>query len=195
MSLWLGIVGSSLSSSNPGMVLLKPTSIDYSGTSASIGTNGQVTFEAITSLSLNGVFTADFNNYIMYINGTSTLSGRTLRFSMRSSGSNNSTTNSYVTQRLSVSGSSVSAARETQSTFFELVNFDDEQRTGYVISIYNPFLSKPTIARSVSAGGDASAVINDYAATHNVSSSYDGFTFVPSTGSVTGKLSVYGVRS
>lgn len=181
--------------SKPGMVLLSPTSITHSGTSASIGANGQVTFTAVTSLSLNGVFTEDFNNYTIYISGTSTLSGRTLRFSMRSSGSDDSTSNSYVTQRLSATSTTVNSARETQSTFFELANFDDEQRTGYLINFYGPFLAQETSARGIAAGGDGGAVINDYAATHNVSTSYDGFTFVPSTDSVTGALQVYGLRS
>ena len=60
-----GIWSSSGPTGAPGMVLLKPTSIAHSGTSASIGANGQVTFTAVTSLSLNGVFSADFDNFLL----------------------------------------------------------------------------------------------------------------------------------
>ena len=54
-----------------GMVLMKPTSIAHSGTSATLGANGQVTFTAVTSLSLNGCFTAGFDNYVVSVRGTS----------------------------------------------------------------------------------------------------------------------------
>ena len=50
-----------------GLHLITPTSIASTGTgnSSSINTNGSVTFSTCATLSLNGVFSADYDNYMI----------------------------------------------------------------------------------------------------------------------------------
>lgn len=179
--------------SKPGMVLIKPTSIDHSGTSATVGENGQVTFSAVTSLSLNGVFSADFDNYVISTRYDASTSV-SLRVRFRASGTDNSTASSYVTQSIQAAGTSVSGGRTTQD-YANMAFGWGTQRNGSHVSIYGPFLAQPTAARSVSGMDFSSAIIEDTAFTHNQSVSYDGLTVYLTSGNITGALQVYGVRS
>jgi hypothetical protein len=55
-----------------GLVSMTPSSIAHSGTSASINADGGVDFTAVTELSLNGVFTSDYDNYLIVMRFTDT---------------------------------------------------------------------------------------------------------------------------
>jgi hypothetical protein len=174
------------------MVLMNPTSIAYSGTSATLGANGQVTFSAVTSLSLNGCFTADFDNYVVSLRWQpSTAEGFNVR--LRAAGTDNTTASSYVSQRLDASSTTVGANRLTNNYWFNTYS-GSTNPAGNVLNLYGPFLAQPTAIRGVSVATVSSASIEDYAGTHNQSTSYDGMT-IYSSASLTGAVQVYGVRS
>lgn len=188
-----GVIASSgLGKAAPGMVLIKPTSITHSGTSASIGANGQVTFSAVTSLSLNGVFSADFDNYVVAYSLDVTSGGIGLRMRLRLSGTD-ATTN-YTRQYLSVGGTSVTSGRESGSEL-GIGGANQGYTNGTQIFIYGPALAQPTATRNITFMGEGGAYIQDWANTHSTSTAYDGCTIFPSSSSVTGKLAVYGIRS
>lgn len=176
-----------------GLYLIKPTSIVSTGTgnSSSINTNGSVTFSTCQTLSLNGVFSADYDNYMIVMRHTS--SGSTeITFKLRSAGTDNSTANSYVFELLSASGTTIFANRYTQTP--SLNQSRNVQRAGFVANFYGPFLSQPTAYRTVTINDDASARIYDGAGTHNQSTSYDGLTIFADSGlSITGLVGVYGM--
>lgn len=180
--------------SKNGLHLIKPTSIVSTGTgnSSSISANGSVTFSTCATLSLNGVFSGNYDNYMIVMRHAS--SGSTeITFRLRSNGTNDSTANSYVFQLLSASGSTVSAARFTQTP--SLNQSRNVLRAGFVANFYGPFLSQPTAYRSVTMNDDGSARIYDSAGTHNQSTSYDGLTIFADSGlSITGLIAVYGLR-
>jgi len=187
------IAASGLGAAAPGMVLLTPTSIAHSGTSASIGANGQVTFTAVTSLSLNGVFSADFDNYVVSWYQDAGAVNFSLLYRLRSSGTD-ATGSNYTYQRLQAADTSVNAARTSSQTAGRITNVRFESAT--TTYFYGPFLAQPTAARTVGdQGGSADKQLLDHANTHSLSTSYDGITFYTSGGSVTGRTAVYGVRS
>jgi hypothetical protein len=175
-----------------GMVLLTPTSIAYTGTSASIGTNGSVEFTACTSFSLNGVFSADYDNYQIVVRHSLGTTDNTVGFRLRNSGSDDSTANSYVYQALYVSGASIVGVRTTSNTTYHLTS-SATAKSGEIINVYGPYLSQPTAIRNVSISGSSSAIIQDVASTHNQSTPYDGFTIYPTASSISGLVSVYGL--
>jgi hypothetical protein len=191
----LGIVAySGVSAAAPGMVLMNPTSIAYSGTSATLGANGQVTFSAVTSLSLNGCFTADFDNYVMAVCAEAT-SGNDIFFRLRTSGSD-ATGSNYVRQVLQANSTTITAFRESSQAYATLVNFGDSgSENGGQVFFYGPYLSQPTAFRSVTVRN--TPILFDVAATHSLSTSYDGFTFYAQNPAVnfTGACAVYGIRS
>jgi len=178
-----------------GLVVMTPTSIASTGTgnSSSIGANGKVTFSSCTSLSLNGVFTSSYDNYMVnvryrYVDGVDYLAYR-----LRVGGSDATGTN-YTYQRLDVDNTTVVGARQTL-TIGLLGYGSTEQRSGLSIFMFGPNLAQPTAARSVSVSGYAGGYIYDVATTHSVSTAYDGFTLLDYAGlsrTKTGEVTVYG---
>lgn len=187
------IAASGGAAAKPGMVLLKPTSIAHSGTSASIGANGQVTFTAVTSLSLNGVFSATYDSYVISAAGTIATGAETLSIRLRASGTDATGTN-YASQELFVGSTSVSGGRGTSMDTGNVAGWWTPLRSAFTVHMYGPFLAQPTAWRSVSVTTDGNATIRDHATTHSLSTSYDGFT-LRCPNAISGALQVYGVRS
>jgi len=177
----------------PGMVLVSPTSIAHSGTSATLGANGQVTFTAVTSLSLNGVFSAGFDNYVISIRHVgSSYDG--VRMRLRAAGSDASGSD-YTRQELQANGSSVSANRLGSLNIAPTFSTSSTQRSGTTVMMYGPALAQPTASRTIEALGESGGYIYDIAWTHSLSTAYDGVTIFPASANITGALQVYGVRS
>jgi len=179
----------------PGMVLVTDYTITHAGTSATL-TNGQVTFTGVTSLSLDGVFSADFDTYVVAVRGVCNSSNVDINMRLRASGTDNSTASSYTRQRIVASNTSVTADRVSEDVTI-VSTIGSEQRSGFWLNVYGPFLTQPTAGRSVMIDGTSGARILDYAFTHNQSASYDGVTLSARnvTRNITGALQVYGVRS
>ena len=176
-----------------GMVLMTPTSVDKTGTgsTATIGTNGSVEFSSCATLSLNGVFNTDYDNYMIAIRSVSS-ADLNLDIRLRVAGIDNSTASSYVRQELFASSTSVSGARVSsdKARFFSA---SSSQRSGSTGFLYGPFLAQPTAGRSVQVFGASGAQIPDEAFTHNQSTSYDGFSLICDTSNASGLVSVYGL--
>ena len=173
--------------------LIKPTSIANSGGTASVGTNGQVTFSGVTSLSLNEVFSADFDNYVVSIRHKLALGNDPIQMRLRVSGSDASGTD-YTRQRILASGTAVQGLRSTSQTSAAVGYASADYGAGDVAYIYGPFLAQPTAFRHNNAGDISGGSIYEYASTHSLSTSYDGFTLIPASSSLTGALQVYGIR-
>ena len=179
-----------------GLKVCKPTSIvvSGSGSSGSIRSDGGVEFSSSESVSLNGVFSADYDNYMIAIRFTDTSDSSTnnLWFRLRASGTDNSTASSYTAQKLQANGTSVSGSRASNNNGVVQLS-RDTLRSGSTIHLYGPQLAQPTAVRSVSASSTSSAMITDYALTHNQSTSYDGITLINQGGwKLSGLVTVYG---
>jgi len=177
--------------SNTGMLVsMKPTSVDHSGTSASVNNNGGVDFSAVTSLSLNGVFTSDYDNYLVSMNhyaaATTAVYWRFLLSGSDASGSD------YTRQLLRADSTTVAGVRESSNTSQRTMN-SDPNFSGYVIHFYGPALAQPTAHRDVSANSLNGARIYEYAGTHSVSTAYDGIRFFTDE-NWTGNIHVFGYR-
>lgn len=183
-----------------GLILLTPTSVTAagSGSSATINANGSVSFSTANSISLNGVFSADYDNYrIVVRNTTTTGTNGTLKFRMRLNGTDNSTASSYTTQYWYVASSTRSGFRQT--TTQAEINVYGNVQTGFVADFYGPYLAEPTVVRSVTMGLEntiGTPLMYDCAVTHNQSTAYDGFSLYTGTGlsALTGRVAVYGMR-
>ena len=178
--------------SKNGLILLTPTSIVYTGTSASISANGSVSFSAVTALELRGVFSADYDNYTIVMWSSSTgsdigVDAQLLSGTTPASGSN------YTYQNLYANNTSIVAGRLT-TTSTRFAQTSSTQRSGTVGNLYGPFLAQPTAIRTLSVSGLSNAFLQDNASTHSLSTSYDGMKFVPTSGSISGRVAVYGMR-
>jgi hypothetical protein len=174
-----------------GLISITPTSIAYSGTSASINADGGVDFSAVTSLSLNGVFTSDYDNYFIVMSGTSD-GGGTIYLRFRAVGSDNSTANSYVYERFGVTSTTINGYRATdnQTEFFSTASSGNV--TSYNAFLYGPYLAQPTAFRTVGVFNTSTSVIYEFAGTHNQSVAYDGITLTHNASTWSGNIHVFG---
>ena len=181
-----------------GLVVMTPTSIASTGTgnSSSIGANGKVTFSSCETISLNGVFTSTYDNYMIVLRGKSANS-TDINARLRASGTDASGTN-YTRQYISADSTTVSAARTTSQTALEIgYAYGDVSgglRQGITCYLFGPYLAQPTATRSVTASDYLSGYVRDTACTHSLSTSYDGITIFNVTAArvLTGEVTVYG---
>lgn len=174
-----------------GLISMTPTSITHSGTSASINIHGGVDFSSITSLSLNGVFTSSYENYLIVLNSTLGSGSEPVYMRLRSSGTDDSGTN-YAGQLTYADGTSETALRITSQNQAVIAHVNSTAPSGDHIYIYGPYLATPTIIRDVNVNGASWARIVDCAAGHSLSTSYDGMTIFPNTSSISGNIHIFG---
>ena len=173
-----------------GMVLLTPTSIAYSGTSASIGANGSVEFSGVNDLELRGVFVGDYDNYMVTF---STRSGASCAVNAQFlSGTTPIAGSNYVRQYLFVDSTSVLAGRGAATTSFRIHQDEGTQSVGTVVYFYGPYLAQPTAIRTNEVLDGSNAILLDSATTHSLSASYDGLKLITAV-AITGLVSVYGL--
>ena len=178
-----------------GLVVMTPTSIASTGTgnSSSIGANGKVTFSSCVTLSLNGVFTSSYDNYMVVIRNQHSASTLDMGFRLRDSTPADASGSNYTRQYLFADSTSVSAGRGSLVTAAVIGQTSSTQRSGTTAYVFGPYLAQPTAVRCVDGDGASGATILDYASTHSLSTSYVGFTILPlSSGSISGAVTVYG---
>jgi len=175
-----------------GLVAMTPSSIAYSGTSASINADGSVVFSACLSLSLNGVFTSSYDNYMITMRTNDSATGANYFARLRASGTDEASGSNYYTrQSLYINGTGTSAGRSGDSAF--RVKETGTSKSGFAMYFFGPHLSQPTACRSVVVDSANSASIYENANTHSLSNSYDGITMLSLNSiSFTGLLTVFG---
>ena len=176
-----------------GLYLIKPTSIASTGTgnSSSISANGSVTFSSCETLSLNGVFSADYDNYIIVARTVDALGGYNFYGRLRVAGVD-ATASNYTRQSLNINGTSITAGRSGDTAF--RMKETGTLQNGMVVNIYGPFLAQPTALRTIVVDNTASASMYENANTHSLSTSYDGITLLSLNAvTFTGLVGVYGM--
>lgn len=170
-----------------------PTSVTVSGggSSGSVSASGTVTFTTCATVSLNGCFTATYDNYLVVCDLDGSVADADMEFRMRVGGSDNSTASSYTRQDISANGAAISTAR-TSSSAGRLGAVSSTSTNGFTVAFFRPFLADNTAIIAESASGYLSAYSRYITGTHNQNTSYDGFSLLPTSGTITGKISVYG---
>lgn len=165
---------------------MRPTSVDFTGTNATINADGGVDLDACTVFSLNGVFTSAYDNYTILFNGTPTQTTEYMK--LRASGTDNST--NYHYQNMNVTDTSSNAFRDGPVTtgvpLGEILNVSNV----YWVNVYGPSLAQETVFRSSTFSTRLGAYLWVYSGVHAVSTSYDGFSR-PSGNAFTGTVHVY----
>ena len=185
------------SASAPGMDLITPTSVAGSGVTLS---GGQVTFTAATAVSVNGCFSATYDNYLMSITYSfaSTTGQPYLQARMRAAGTDATGANYGYT--LAQSFTSVTVPTSNFADTFARVGRSGDVNGalgGGTLQFFSPFLAERTkIIGDHSVPYSGTAIPRYFgAADHSLATSYDGVTIYPSASTLTGTLRVYGLRN
>ncbi len=101
-----------------GLKLIVPTSVAATGagSSASVSATGKVTFTSAATISVNGVFSATYDNYLAVCRATLTTGTSVLQaVRLRASGTDD-TGNNITRQYLAAFSTSVTGARDTSTS-------------------------------------------------------------------------------
>jgi hypothetical protein len=149
------------------------------------------TFSAVASQSVNSVFSTTYQNYRILLDATGSTTAN-ITFRLRVGGVDNSSS-VYSRQYIYSSSTSLSSARSTTDTSWNIADLTSTTRSFVTMEIANPFLSEKTggLTSSMSLYPSGNTLtFNNYA--HDSSTSFTSFTLIASSGTMTGNVSVYG---
>jgi hypothetical protein len=178
-----------------GLTLITPTSIAATGGSGSISATGTVSFTSASAISLNGCFTSTYDNYKIVINnilGTTDNVYLTTRF--RVSGTDNSSANYYWGSfYVDITNSTSGIQRGSGDTTIQLGYTPRNDSSGLSYDITSPFLTAPTsLTGQTVSRASSSRIAIAFQGHYSSSTSFDGVSIFPQSGTITGTLSVYG---
>jgi hypothetical protein len=153
------------------------------------------TFSTASSHSIDNCFSATYTNYKIVIN-LSAVTGSNIDFLVRLRVSSSDATTNYKTVRQFANGTSITVDTDPTGTDDWTLGFITGTGTDVhsgTIDLFNPF-SATTTNGLTSFNGEFGAahylIACDWANTN--ATSYDGITFFPASGTISGTVSVYG---
>ena len=181
-----------------GLVPLIPTSVDKSGGTVSVASDGTVTFTDVSQFSLNGIFLALYRDYKLMLQIFSNTSDSIdLRFRLRTSGVDN--VNSSYAQLWTMSrangtiqsnngwGIPTSTVTRWWSTTDAFITVNGD--------VLSPQIAKTTKFQYKALGWDSTSQFqNDGTTVFANGTQFDGFTFYPTSGVMSGVIKVLGYR-
>jgi hypothetical protein len=159
-------------------------------------------FTTASSVSTGSVFSATYTNYKIFITITASSATADLNIRLRTGGADNSTAGNYFYQNFQTGGvtnsdahvSYWSGASATSFAAGTVVSNAGYQNRFVTMELLSPFETFKTGYSADTITGNAGPY--DYGAKiigrMDVTTSYDAFTIIPTSGTITGKVSVYG---
>ena len=189
-------------STQPGMKMVVPTSVTVGAGSASVDTNGAVTFTTASSVSVNGCFNSTYDNYRIVIQHKQVSGSNLSNFRLRASGTDISTSYYYGNSGWSSAGAAISYGAANDSRFYCQDNSQflkaDSGPNGLVIDLYKPNSTERkncSYQHSYWRANDTLGIINGGGFTSS-STAADSFTFNPdASGTISGTIRVYGYKN
>lgn len=175
-----------------GLVPIVPTSVSVGSGSATTSSSGTVSYTGVSSLNLNGIFTAAYANYrIVFQHILTSDTGLNLR--LRVSGVDN-TSAVYNNHHIywGPGGNGVNII--SNHTVFGALFGHGKQRGAY--ELYSPQLAVRTGAtfHGVAENGSGGTEQHTSSVLHKADTQFDGVTIYPTGGTFSGTVQVYGYR-
>jgi len=150
-------------------------------------------FSAVSSVSVNGCFTNTYRNYRLLLTHDISTTGGT-RMRLRSSGSDNTET-IYDHAGITHNGVTPTGFNVQNEDYWGINTFDSILNRWTSLDLYGPQLAIQTLvvgSIGLTSGSDGRTTITSMV--HTGASSFDGFSLIASTGTITGIIRVYGYR-
>ena len=180
-----------VAASASGLVPVVPTSVAVgSGSGSFDATTGTVTFSGASSVSLNGVFTGTYANYVIVNTVVCATGGVYGTFRVRAAGTDVSTSTYKYGQSFvnaTAAGFEVGSASATNMQITTLGTTSGQ----IIIYINSPFLAVET---GLFANAQGNTTFTAAFGLQTGSTSFDGFTFGSASSTITGKLTVFGIK-
>jgi len=152
-------------------------------------------FSAVSSVSINGCFSATYDNYTMLMRATHSATSIEVELRMRASGTDETGANYSYRFALGAGtfSTNVVGGGFTGQTSGRISVVDTVDNNVIFANIFDPFLAKRTLW--ISKGNEDANNIREYNIDHTLANSYDGFTLLVASGTITGNLRIYGYRN
>jgi hypothetical protein len=149
----------------------------------------------VNSISLNGVFTATYNNYRIVINAVSSSTSPGLQLRARNAGTDNTGATEYLSQNVYTADTG-NPTRATSTGSSQTLGVLGNTVAVSIVDICDPFLSTQTFYIGTTYNRNTSDLRLDLIAGNRITAaSQDGLTVFPATGNFTGKIRVYGYKN
>jgi hypothetical protein len=171
-----------------GLVLIKPSTV-VGGTDNGKGT---VSFSGVTSVSLNGVFSATYTNYRLIFDVVGASSSGGLQVRLRTSNADNSNAN-YQFNVLYGYNTTLGGSTATNQTSWSFGSLYTAKQIR-TFELFSPQAATTTTALSVVGMSADTTSLGTEILTHsfNASTQFDSFTLYSTGANMTGTVSVYG---
>lgn len=187
------ILNAIINAVNPsGSAIVLPSSVSVGSGSKAISALGKVTFTGASSVQLNGVFSALYDNYLVIVDVPTTSTANFPAVQLAAAGAPDSSAN-YDHEKVEGSVNAASAVnvpgttswfatgnRVTWGLEFKLLGPALAQRTGLLGTLFG-----------FNAAG-ANAQVETYGGQHRLASAYDGLVLAVASGTMSGTIAVYG---
>lgn len=174
-----------------GLSIISPTSIANSGGSAS-ASGGEVTLTGVNSISLNGVFTSTYKNYMVVWNATGGTGSGPVYMRLRASGTDNTTTNYSSSGVWGYYTSGSGAQGYGSQTFWAFHYWNGAGGQQRNINLFDPQTATNTSFGAIGSNADANSYYGGY---FGATTQFDGITIYPSSGTMTGTVRIYGLKN
>ena len=187
----------SFAASAGGLTPIVPTSVAVGSGTGSANANGQVTFALASSVSLNGVFSATYQNYMVVMNISARSTTNYIRLRWRVAGVDDSSAN-YDSQSIRAITTTVGAAGPNNATSCDYVTSSTNETTTSVGTMSNVFQNTAEAywQNQNNVGvPNGPGYIEMSCGGINASTSFDGVTFLTSAGTFSGLVTIYGIAN
>jgi hypothetical protein len=149
-------------------------------------------FTGVASQSINDVFSATYDNYLLVAHITGVETDRALNFKWRVGGADNSTAN-YDFQIRNNSSTTADGLRSTGQTNGRIGQMGGSVASPFTMDIYRPFLSTRTAAFVKGISKLSSSIfLTDVGNSFSTTTSFTGISLIPAADTITGTVSIYG---
>jgi hypothetical protein len=154
-------------------------------------------FSGVASQAIPTVFNATYDFYQIILDITNASADQTTYLKLRSGVTDSSASYFWGYPGITQAGSGSNENGNNSSTGWWVVTTDAGNNNHYstaILNLYRPFLAVPTTMTYNSTSLDFSGVVRGNAGggVHGVLTSYDSFNILPSSGTISGKIQVYG---
>jgi hypothetical protein len=153
-------------------------------------------FTTSSAVNIDNCFSATYRHYLVVRNLLGSVGDQSLNVRLRVGGADDSGTN-YRYQRVYVITTSVAADRATGvAQMSEALGKTETAAFGYgMLRISNPFEAVRTTAwTDSSTDADGGPILSRLVHAHDLTTSYTGLTVIPLSGTITGSITVYGLK-
>jgi len=151
-------------------------------------------FSGSSAHNVNDVFSTTYQNYLVQLTMDAPSATGYQQLRLRVGGADNTTSNYFWSGIYNVSNATTPAGEGGSSaTSFTYGYLESGSTSGMTFNIANPFETKATTYTNLMARTTGSqSLIYSNAGAFNTTTSFTGFTLFPASGTITGKVRVYG---